>query len=385
MEQVPESFKLVDFDNPDTWPNAPMHEWLEMRRQIADKRQGQVEGETYDRYLAVLDESMRQVHKEAAARNRGVGPPMSGRQRRRLNELLMAGLKKQKISMPFLTRWEIEFSRKTSWLDRIEDAYDEDSEDATIIRALFAWISQSDNQLQSFMSDARSRSRANTSRSSGVKLAHGKNALLPNPIELLQVLRLIHLFVSHIRSRIEIAEQSRLRSDKYGCAFACPKCKEKHDDLRASEHCCGVRHTISARALLGRAMPLYGKSHEAAVLKLLKLLWSFGYATGPTPKATVDWKDWGDLLDTGVGEFSQKFIGHLFNAEARTIARHLTRKNLSKEYDLYGFAEEHRDFQHRNRIGSPATISVKGRYKIGPSAALANPHGIARRIVFKWS
>jgi hypothetical protein len=384
MTHVPPQFRKVEFANTRTWHHAPLREWLEMRAKIEPRSQVPGDVVSSAEYLAIRSEAFHQIMDVGAARNRTLGMSLSRRQLRAIDQLIEEKLAARGTHMPTISPWEVQFLRNSRWLTRIEAARTGKRSDDAVIRILADFCLKADRDRDALLAKPLRRTSNGGTQHRRTRGAHGKHVVLPDPIELIQIQRLARLLIAHLKNGAKEAERLGLEANGYGEAYPCRKCGKKHGNVKFAEHCCTARFEKDLRAALMRALPIYSTSHVQEILKFMKLIWEFEYDTVPLLVEVETWPFWKKLTTTATGEFVEAFLGKIFEADAKTVRRHLTSSTLLREYKKYRISPRFRAYLGRDSIGAPARLRARGWYRRDQDNSSGYPQAPRCRVVVKW-
>lgn len=363
MSAAPETFELVDLDDPSTFHNVTIQEWMklraELRARIPDEKQQR-------RLQSQISAAHKRAHStlrgEERARGRRLGTYLSGRQLARYRQLLRQELSARISLSGLLSTWEKRFYEASGWLDEIRLARPSDGPMARHAKMLLRWCQESDRVRALHLGEYRGRSSASTSIYAGGGMPAGKNGFLPEPIELLPVFRLAYLMVLQLRAGAEYAQKFDLKIDRYGAAFPCRKCGELFFYLEDANSCCKPGYPTDVCWKMARAIPQGSRLHLRHLERFYRLLWRFGYDTPTAPHEALKWDLWPGILSTSRSAFVRAFLGLVFCASPETVRRRLAHDSLLKAYERFRIQPSFRDFLGRNRLGGTAIMRPRGWY-----------------------
>lgn len=382
---IPREFRLIDLTDPSTWHMATIQQWIALRDEL--RCQLGLDKDPTVRKREIADATSRAIaefNRREGRKGRGSAWPWTGRQTALYAKLVAREMPEMTALDADDVEWAVEFLKSAEWLDRLVEAYKADNIQRGVVRALVERLYAIEPEIAGVRSEFRDRARASVSTSCGAGLPAGKNAYIPEPIELLQLKRLACLVTESLRDGISIAQDLQLSLDRYGAAYPCRRCRRKYERPDMAEACCSMQYAGDKRDDYYRAIVVGSSSHRRNLRFLLRLLWQFGYDTPIDLDDLVAWPTWSSITTSSTATFAEKLLGHLFSAKPETIRRRLARRELSIEYREFNIDPDLRDFQNRRLVSIGAELRPKGWYRVGPGQGVPGPHEGKRIFIAKW-
>lgn len=379
---IPETFRLVDLSDYTTWHYASIQDWFAMRNNIVGKTLSSKEQNKVNRALK----------KAISEFKRGKGSAFdiklihhSGRYVAEIQKLFRNHLNADSYVWRNCSAWELEFLRASQWIQYAQEHYYNDDKTGITIRTLLEMCSQKDLQLHEYKTEERKLKKGSVSSTAGIGLPGGKNAYLPDSIELMQLYRLACLVAIELKPKITNAQNLKLKTDKYGSAFPCRKCRIKYDYAIFAEMCCHTEYSKEKRDQYFNSIPVGSAGLRKHLCALLDLLWKLGYDTPTSLEDLLKWSGWETISKIAEGEFAHNLLGCIFKSSPETVRRKLAHSDLKRKYKKYGIPSRLWDFKNKSTFGKHAELRPPHWYndEISDSNSSALLKG-KRIIVLKW-